>query len=205
MAQRAREAGRDQRIIKAMRMLRKMLVETLALVMLSVGLAYTANAVRGSGSIQWTKNYFDTGADLALPKLPEGQVSASAATHAKHRYQEITFDELAELFNDPTTDAGLNVLIDARNDEQYESGHIPGAIQCDPYNLGSYIDEVLAHTMGAMNVIVYCGGGECEDSVFMCRELLEADVPYDAIHLFAGGWEEWTANGMPIEEGRREP
>lgn len=186
-----------------MRMLRKMLVETLALVILSVGLAYAANAVRGSGSIQWTKNYFDTGADLELPKQQEIPAGASAATHVKHRYQEITFDELAELLKDPATEAGLNVLIDARNDEHYESGHIPGAIQCDPYNIDSYIDEVLAYTMGAMNVIVYCGGGECEDSVFMCRELVEADVPYDAIHLYAGGWEEWMAKGMPVEEGRQ--
>ena len=59
--------------------------------------------------------------------------------------------------------------------------------------------------MGALKVIVYCGGGDCEDSVFMCRELLEADVPYDAIHLYVGGWEEWTAKGMPVEEGRQEP
>lgn len=189
----------------AMRMLRKTLVETLALVILSVGLAYTANAVRGSGSIQWTKNYFDTGAGLALPKQPEDQRDTSGASHAKHRYQEISFDELAELLDDPTTDVGLNVLIDARNDEQYETGHIPGAIQCDPYNLEPYIDEVLSYTMGALKVIVYCGGGDCEDSAFMCRELLEADVPYDALHLYAGGWEEWTAKGMPVEEGRQEP
>ncbi len=121
----------------------------------------------------------------------------------QHDYQEIGFNDVVAVFEDPMTESGLNVFVDARNDNLFAQGHIPGAVQCDPYQVHLYIDDVLARTNGVDKVIVYCGGGECEDSIFMCRELIEAGVPEDAIYLFAGGWEEWLANDMPVSQGSR--
>ncbi len=178
------------------------MVELFVVAAAAVAIASVANAVRGSGSIEWTKNYFDTGAGLISVEGPLERLGPTEAVQPKHPYQEVTFDELVALLDDPNTAAGLNALIDARSDEHYESGHIPGAIQCDPYNIEPYIDDVLAQVMGAETVVIYCGGGDCEDSVFMCRELIEADVPYEAIYLYAGGWKEWTAKNMPVEEER---
>ncbi len=109
-----------------------------------------------------------------------------------------------EIFNEDATEYGLNVFVDARADGPYKKGHIPGAVQCDYYRIEQYMDSVLDRVMGASKVIVYCHGGECEDSLYVCSELLQMEVPWDRIYLFVGGWEAWEEAGMPYETGRKE-
>jgi len=126
----------------------------------------------------------------------------AAKAHPKHDYQAIEFDEVAAIFNDPATRQGLNLFVDARDDDPFAEGRIPGAVQCYPYEMQRFLDTVLQRAGGVEKVIVYCNGGECEDSIFTCRELIEAGVAYDAVYLFEGGWEEWTVNNMPVESDR---
>jgi len=206
--------------------LRRTIVELCIVGLLGFALGSGVNAVRGSGSLKLAKNYFDKGVpqkearprvtserpaqvvrEAAVGESPDASgvslsldsEATSESGHLDHGYQEITFGEVVEVFNDPATSTGLNVFIDARNDEAYKEGHIPGAVQCDPYQVGRYIDDVLTCANGADKVVVYCDGGDCEDSIFACRELIEAGVPYEAVYLFAGGWKEWTARKMPVE------
>jgi len=122
----------------------------------------------------------------------------------QHDYQEIDFEELVKVFQDPATARGLNLFVDARKPDLYEEGHIPGALQCDPYELDEALDVVVVRASGVERVIVYCGGGDCEDSIFLCRELVDAGLPYDSIYLYPGGWKEWSANRMPAQAGREE-
>ncbi|GAG48591.1 unnamed protein product, partial [marine sediment metagenome] len=84
--------------------------------------------------------------------------------------------------------------------ELYAEGHIPGAVRCDPYEVEAYIDDVIGVTVAADKVIVYCEGGECEDSIFMCRELLEAGLGFESIYVYTGGWDEWVKQGQPVQE-----
>jgi len=87
----------------------------------------------------------------------------------------------------------------ARNDEAYAEGHIPGAIQCDRYRLDDYIDEVMEAAIQASKVIVYCNGGQCDDSKHLCGELIQRGIPYGNLFLFSGGWEEWIENKMSVD------
>lgn len=144
----------------------------------------------------------------ASPDMPEtpNQPLANAATasaapkkHLEHDFQSIILAEVREVFEDPQTKQGLNIFVDARDEEHFAEGHIPGAIQCFPYEIERCLDRVKAAAGGAEKVVVYCGGGECEDSIFMCRELTEAGVPFEAVYLFEGGWKEWSASGLPTE------
>ena len=208
-------AGKDDLVMKA---LKKTATELLILGVAGLLIAFTANGVRAKNSIKINKNYFDIGLSIETPTdsaSVDANVTSNTYTlkdendpiqsaHPKHPYQEMTYDEVFELLNDPNTALGLNVFVDARNDEHYNEGHIPGALQCDPYNVGLYIDNIIDYVTGAEKVVVYCGGGECEDSIFMCRELVEMDVPMEAIYLFVGGWKEWSDNGSPIETGSNE-
>jgi len=137
---------------------------------------------------------------LKQPKTAQ----AENTKHLQHDYQEIDFGELVKVFQNPATAQGLNLFVDARKPDLYEEGHIPGAVQCDPYEPADALDVVVARAGGVERVIVYCGGGDCDDSIFLCRELLEAAVPYDSIFLYPGGWKEWSANQMPAQTGREE-
>ncbi len=208
----------------------KTAIELLVLGLLGIGLGFSANAVRDTGSIKLTKNYFDKGsprptaksegiaastegasavaaAGDSLPSAPATSVPSPktvAAKHLQHDYQEITFDDLVGVLNDPQTAQGLNVFVDARKADLFHEGHIPGAIHCDPYEPQGSIETVLARANGVEKVIVYCGGGDCEDSIFMCRDLVEGGVPNEAVYLYPGGWSEWTAKKMPVSTASEE-
>ena len=129
---------------------------------------------------------------------------AQTPQHLDHPYKEISLDEVLAVMKDPQTARGLNVSVDGRSEDDFAEGHIPGAIRCFPYEIEKCIDKVLARANGADKVIVYCGGGDCEDSIFMCRELVDAGVPSEAIHLYAGGWKEWSARNEPMKSGAEE-
>lgn len=166
---------------------------------LLIGFGY--NAVRAHGAISPQFDYFAKGTGEG----PEGGSPRAGAVgevdsgRTEHPYQEIRFTEVVDVLNDPDTEMGLNVFVDARNPGDYAEGHIPGAIRCDPYEVAACIDEVLDVALVADKVIVYCGGGECEDSIFMCRELVSAGIEFEAVYVYAGGWTEWTANEQPVE------
>jgi rhodanese-related sulfurtransferase len=122
--------------------------------------------------------------------------------HLDHPYQEIQFDQVKAIFEgtDPTT--GAYVFVDARNDHLYAEGHIPGAVQCDHYRLNDYIDDVLPLAQQVEKVIVYCNGGDCEDSIFMCGDLIDSGIPFERMYLYPGGWKQWIKQQMPVIKGK---
>ena len=197
---------------------KKTLWEALILGVLGILVAVGANAVRASGSIKLTKNYFDKGFEevkqLTAQPATDSRASQSVAVaspdasneetaqHSDHPYQEISFEEVAAIFNNPDGQTGAVAFVDARSDEAYEAGHIPGAIQADHYRLEDCIGILLDYADASEKLIVYCSGGECEDSMFVCKDLLDFDVLYDKIYLYSGGWKEWTKRGMPVATGR---
>ncbi|MBN2445107.1 MAG: rhodanese-like domain-containing protein [Phycisphaerae bacterium] len=116
-------------------------------------------------------------------------------------FTEISLDDVVVVYQDEKALTRQYVFIDARNDEAFQAGHIPGAVQCDYYRIDHYIDDVLGQVLDAEKVIVYCNGADCEDSLYLCGELLNNHVPLEKIRLFKGGWEEWEANDLPVETG----
>jgi rhodanese-related sulfurtransferase len=142
-------------------------------------------------------------APSAAAKPAPSEVGTAAPKHLDHDFKTITVDEVHEVLDDPKTAQGLNIFVDARDDEHFAEGHIPGAMQCFPYEAKKCLDRVKAAATGAERVIVYCGGGDCEDSIFMSSQLQEAGVPDEAIFLFEGGWKELSGKGLRTETGKR--
>ncbi|MFQ5494578.1 MAG: rhodanese-like domain-containing protein [Phycisphaerae bacterium] len=138
---------------------------------------------------------------VAEPATSSAPAPSGSDGHLEHPYQSISLAEVVEVFNDPNTATGANVFVDARNDDTYAEGHIPGALQANHYEIERYIDDVMQIAVGAEKVIVYCNGGDCEDSIFVCGDLLEAGLSWDSIYLFEGGWTAWTARNMPVATG----
>ena len=62
---------------------------------------------------------------------------------------------------------------------------------------------MLPACLNATKVVVYCAGGDCEDSEFAALALIEAGVPQERLFIYAGGMTEWATNGLPIELGER--
>ena len=184
-----------------MGVLKTTLREGSALIVIAFVLGFVGNELRGPARIDPFRNYFAT-READSRERYSSEADAPGETKLQHDYQEIGFDAVADLFFDASTEAGANIFVDARSDKAYEEGHIPGAGQCDHFKLERDIPNVLDHVDAAEKIIVYSNGGECEDSIFVCGDLMEFDIPYERIFLFSGGWKEWTDNSMAVEGGR---
>ncbi|MFO7914199.1 MAG: rhodanese-like domain-containing protein [Candidatus Krumholzibacteriales bacterium] len=91
------------------------------------------------------------------------------------------------------------ILIDARTEEAYNKGHIPGAILFDYYMFSKYIDMVLPQLDPTRNTVIYCSSPSCGIAEQLARELYS--LGYENLHVFKGGFSTWEERGRPVERG----
>lgn len=90
------------------------------------------------------------------------------------------------------------VFIDARDPADYEWGHIPGAINFPFDYYDEYADSVLPRVDKSAQVVTYCGGADCELSLYLARQL--SNEGYENIFIFFGGQTAWEEAELPMEE-----
>ncbi len=81
-------------------------------------------------------------------------------------------------------------LIDVREADEYESGHIPGARHLSKGIIERDIADHVPDT--DREIVLYCGGGY--------RSVLAGDnlqkMGYSNVKSMAGGWRQWRENGF---------
>jgi rhodanese-related sulfurtransferase len=178
-------------------------------------LAFIANALSPRG-LALSRNYFPgqtngaVAAPLIAPSPPaaDGTNPASAAQLLAARLEEkglhiADSNRVARLVHDPRYQQELVVFVDARDDEHYQAGHVPGAFQLDPFRPEQYLPAVLPACQSAEEIVVYCNGGDCEDSEFAAITLRDAGIAPQKLWVYPGGFAEWTTNNLPVEIGAR--
>jgi rhodanese-related sulfurtransferase len=166
-----------------------------------VGLITNAISPRG---LSLTRDYFPASAASPKPKSALDPATAPAApVRTKRGLPLIAYDEVSTLFHDPRYAQGLVVFIDARDESHYAVGHIPGARLFDHYHMDRYLTEVLAIAPLAERIVVYCNGGDCEDSELAALDLMSLGVPADKLSIYGGGITEWQQRHQPTEKGMR--
>ena len=111
---------------------------------------------------------------------------------------------VTQFFRDPRREQDGVIFIDARADEQYRAGHIPGAYQFYHYYPEKYLTNVVQVCLTAEQIVFYCNGGECDDSLqaaVMLRDNLQ--LPKAKLFVYGGGITEWANSGLPMELGAR--
>jgi len=187
--------------------------EALLVGIVGAGLALAANAVSSNG-LSLTRDYFPGTSEAPVttarssPPASTGAAAngVSAALLARLKQdglQLIEVEKVKELFHDPRYAQEMIVFVDARDDEHYARGHIPGARQFDRYHPEKYLAAVATACIPADAVVVYCSGGECEDSEMTAMTLKEASVPAEKLFVYGGGITDWMARHLPIETGPR--
>ena len=91
--------------------------------------------------------------------------------------------------------SGTAHFIDAREANDFEDGHIRGAVHLPSSAIFKNIDHV--YEMGVDptgKVIVYCGGGNCEAS-HNVADALRRDFAFDNVLIYENGWEEVEVSG----------
>ena len=101
----------------------------------------------------------------------------------------------------PAVESKDGLIIDARSSSFYQRGHVPGAINVardefarDYVRLRSSLEKSKEAT-----IVVYCSGGDCHDSKMVAQAL--TSLGYSQVKVFTGGWDAWTAAGLPTESG----
>lgn len=166
-----------------------------------------------SNSIVWTGNYANT-------KVPEVCKSTYVHTTGKllpmHLHEDInTYGELEVLaFIKHMQSDDSMMLIDGRKQEWYDYRTIPGAINMPFHHfkerdafefefehalriLGVKIntDDTLDFSK-AKEIVIFCNGPWCSQSVAMIKALLEIGYPPENMKWYRGGIQTWLAAGM---------
>lgn len=191
--------------------MKRVLLEALLVVAVGAAVAFAANALSPRG-LKLTEDYFH-GETLPVPRTGTNRTTivASGTNSAdpvvarlkEKGLQVVNAEQAAELFHSALYQEGGIIFIDARNDEHYQGGHIPRAYQFDNYHPENYMGTVFPLCQSAQKIVVYCNGGNCEDSQFAALSLRDAQIPNEKLFVFTGGITEWTNRGNVVELGER--
>ncbi len=94
------------------------------------------------------------------------------------------------------------LILDARPSVFFENGHVPGASNLARDNFAQDYRRLTGVLEANRDkpIIVYCSGGECHDSKLVANALLS--LGFGNVSVFTGGWEAWSAAGLPASKGR---
>jgi sulfur-carrier protein adenylyltransferase/sulfurtransferase len=111
-----------------------------------------------------------------LLQQTRSEISEIDATHARERIE-----------------SGEPVVLDVREQDEWDEGHIPGAVHIPRGHLESRIERLAPDA--ARPVVVYCSQGN--RSVFAAKTLEE--LGYEDVVSLAGGFTDWKRNGFPVQ------
>ncbi len=171
-------------------MVKRTILSVVVIVVAGLLVGLGVNGTRPHDRIKLSRNYFRR---VERPTV-EGD--------PKHEFVSVTLDEVIVLYQSPGYQTGDIVFVDARNDEHFEEAHIPGALHIDRYNSDMHFDREMTNLQLAEVIVVYCGGGECEDSILLASEFkYDRGIPQEKIRLFEDGMEAWEEEFLETESG----
>ncbi|MBT3094309.1 MAG: metalloregulator ArsR/SmtB family transcription factor [Candidatus Thiodiazotropha endolucinida] len=88
---------------------------------------------------------------------------------------------------------GLVTVLDVRPSEEYESGHLPGAINIPLHELETHLDKLDPER----EVVAYCRGPHCVLAFDAVAKLRQKGL---TARRLEGGLPEWMLEGLPVEK-----
>ncbi|OIO02830.1 MAG: hypothetical protein AUJ49_05490 [Desulfovibrionaceae bacterium CG1_02_65_16] len=161
-----------------MRLVPKILLQSLAILAVSAVLALGVNFIRPDG--------------------PAPVFAAPSVVQLSKNGGEIGLKDAAMLFI-----TGRAVFLDARSQFEYQLGHVQGAISLPPREFASQYQDIKPRLAGKEAVITYCDGERCPLSHSLAKYLREAGVKN--VYVLVNGWSLWLAEKLPIAKGAAAP
>jgi len=152
------------------------LAQSFGILVLSVAAALGVNALR-SDRLSW----------MYQPPVAETMVTAAGDTLT------VSLEEAHRQFLSRTA-----VFIDARRLEDYQEGHIKGALNLPWQEAENRFFDVMADVAPDRMVITYCDGEAC--SLSRDLALFLRDAGFEHARVLVNGWGLWRDKGLPIEK-----
>ncbi len=96
-------------------------------------------------------------------------------------------------------ESGEALFLDARSEEAYSQGHIPGAFSLSYKSFEQGVPEWVNDLPKDQPLVIYCDGADCHASKVVYEKLLELGFEEDKLRIFSGGWTEWVKQGGEVE------
>lgn len=152
--------------------LSSILVQSIMIVALSAGLGFIVNAISSK--------------PLALVR------EVITPQQIGELWETVTSDEVKEHINN-----GTAVIIDARDPNEFEAGHIPGSLNLPETQFIETFQELGDSLPRDIPLIVYCQGGDCDQSHAVLEHLKE--FGFELLLLYQEGWNGWKETGNSTE------
>jgi len=125
--------------------------------------------------------------------ISRGVVSASGKNDVV--MDELVIDDIAHART--LYDTGNVLFVDARAFEDFNDGHVKGAVSLPVGQYEELIDGFLQLHDRDHPIVTYCSGRTCEDSHHLAQLLMERG--YMNISVMIDGFPGWEAEGYPID------
>lgn len=89
------------------------------------------------------------------------------------------------------------VLLETLAPEHFRHAHLPGARNAPPDRVKELAPVLIPNKQ--TEVVTYCSGPTCHASSDAAREL--KGLGYTNVRHYAGGKQDWTTAGLPVERG----
>ncbi len=136
----------------------------------------------------------------AQPPAPPPPVKErELSPHPDKPYIEIAHDDVAALH------AKGVLFLDARRTSVYEQGHIPGARPFSVWEsdlddkVRKLFDERSDVAAQALPIVIYCSGGDCEDSHMLAQKLW--GIQFNNLYVYKDGFPDWVKRGGAVHTG----
>ena len=174
---------------------KRVFLEALFVAVIGAAFAFGANLISPRG-LALTRNYFPAGISRPVPAAraiantnpPAPSPAQLLAVQLKELgLQSVDGHQAAQLFHDPRFKQGSIAFIDARDEQDYREGHIPGACEFDPFYPEKYFATVFPVCQAAEQIVVYCNGGDCDDSESATITLRDVGIANRKLFVYTGG------------------
>jgi phage shock protein E len=118
----------------------------------------------------------------------------------RNRYQKLVAEakknitEISPRESGAKLQSGEAVVVDVRDKDEWDEGHIPGAVHMSRGTIELDIEEHVPDTDAL--IICHCGGG---GRSALAAESLQK-MGYKNVRSMAGGFKAWKAAGMPTKK-----
>jgi rhodanese-related sulfurtransferase len=192
-----------------MRSRRPFWVEAAVFVILACLAAAVSNALAGGERrLKWVGRYESPGSAAAARPTPAPDAAPTPALgapagakafppHPDRAWADVSGEDVMELHARKTVP-----FLDARRTSVYREGHIAGA---RPFSVweADVDDKIKAFfaegTDQSAPIVVYCSGGDCEDSHMLAEKLYL--VGFDNVLIYTDGYPDWIRRGLPVTKG----
>lgn len=131
--------------------------------------------------------------DDGIPLVGEWSVEARFSDTAGDSLV-IGLDEAGRLFRQEAA-----LFLDARPRDQYDQGHIRGALSLPWQEADRYFMELVGRLDGESTIITYCDGDSCDLSHDLALFLKE--MGFENVRVLVNGWTVWRQAGLPTQMG----